>query len=222
MSPFSLVALAACAASVRVHCLSFDSSSDDQAFKAHVKLIEWQGCPDCSVYGKRLITQGLKHGLGSMMNMSVYLRSGHTSHSEGGDAIHSWVACGNAMVGSSDPDYLWYRVAVCAMPGGDILDKCLTKYTSKHGTDASTKLRPVHECVNDAVRSQRLVNEMHAVADKYHSFPSVLVDDEELPPPDQEDNRLTTLIAKLCDKTRVHMLEVAGNTKPSLPTLCQN
>eukprot|EP00927_Polykrikos_kofoidii_P024205 TRINITY_DN22066_c0_g1_i1.p1 TRINITY_DN22066_c0_g1~~TRINITY_DN22066_c0_g1_i1.p1 ORF type:complete len:270 (+),score=20.63 TRINITY_DN22066_c0_g1_i1:67-876(+) len=220
MSHVSLGALASCLAIGVSYCEAVSSSPIVPFPRISVKLIEYQGCQDCVEYGTYLVRDGLKKGLGGLMNLSVFLRSGHTSTSQGGVGLHAWVACGNNVTGLTDQHYLWYQVASCAMYGGEIVESCREKVIAETGGTANESLRSVQECANDTARSEILVKAMHTVGDTFQSFPSVSVAGQALPQPDQNGNSVKPLVAGVCSRVRQLLGQAIQPGTPSLPVAC--
>eukprot|EP00747_Dinoflagellata_sp_TGD_P212707 gnl/TRDRNA2_/TRDRNA2_85768_c0_seq1.p1 gnl/TRDRNA2_/TRDRNA2_85768_c0~~gnl/TRDRNA2_/TRDRNA2_85768_c0_seq1.p1 ORF type:complete len:255 (-),score=43.62 gnl/TRDRNA2_/TRDRNA2_85768_c0_seq1:122-886(-) len=167
--------------------------------KVPVTMVELQGCPDCSTYGDRLVAQGLKKGLGAIMDMKVYYVQGHHAGIDFDPQLHSWVACSQDMGANSpvaqDSTYMWYQVTACSNPGKKI-DDCI------HETGMpNTMVNAIKSCVNNHARQQALVTKMQSdQATKVVSFPWAIVDGVSLPEPDENGNDVTPLIALVCAK----------------------
>merc|ERR1719313_1261285 len=87
------------------------STTPSRTSSVPVRLIEWQGCPDCTKYGDGIVKHGLKKGLGTIMQFSaLFSKGGHPGRNNDPN-LHAWVACSNSVVGSSDSNYAWYQVA---------------------------------------------------------------------------------------------------------------
>ena len=74
-----------------------------QEDKVNVTIIEWQGCPDCTRYGDGLVAQGLKLGLGTIMDLTVHFRSGSHPGIDSDPALQPWVACEHGWTPTLDP-----------------------------------------------------------------------------------------------------------------------
>ena len=71
-----------------------------------------------SLYGENLVNKGLDKGIGSLIDLKMYLQSkAHPGYPYDGP-LHSWVACANNVT-SEAPQYYWYVVASCANAAHD-------------------------------------------------------------------------------------------------------
>jgi len=160
-----------------------------------VKLVEWQGCPDCGSYGDNLVEQGLKKGLGNLMNLKVYLAAGAHGDAAENKALHEWVACGNTVDPGLDRTYTWYQVSACAMTGAKTVDEC--NKTSPLPAAAQSYMA---KCLHDT-NLQSIVEKNHQEAAATKDYPSIWVDGTQLQQPDQNANRLDDLLLKVCGVT---------------------
>jgi len=170
-------------------------------------LIEWQGCPDCTEYGKELVERGLKKGLGSILGMQVRFKEGSHAGITSDPALHPWVACGNDITGTSDPGYSWYQVAACANPGKTIA-ACIEEVAMPED-----KVGPLQACMSGP-RAAQLVATMHEEASSYRFFPWASAGSEVMPEPDTHGDDVGSLIAAVCR-------QAAAAGAPSLPEACR-
>ena len=148
---------------------------------APVTLVQQQGDVNCSTYGKRFVKEGLDNGIGQQAHVKLYLKSSPVAGVKYNQMLHSWVACSNEFVVPIDDDYddFPYRVATCADTGKSVI------YCFMFGVPCKRcilgDLTQVHTCMaNDTLRD-RLVSEMHAVADRYDTVPTVLLRNQSVP-----------------------------------------
>eukprot|EP00933_Yihiella_yeosuensis_P073833 TRINITY_DN8259_c0_g2_i1.p1 TRINITY_DN8259_c0_g2~~TRINITY_DN8259_c0_g2_i1.p1 ORF type:complete len:208 (-),score=38.95 TRINITY_DN8259_c0_g2_i1:126-749(-) len=175
-----------------------------------VTLIEWQGCPDCSKYGDELVEKGLKKGLGEIMELHVYLKTGSHPGIQNDPMYHPWVACANNITGASDKQYYWFQVAACANPGKTI-DSCISDVGMP-----SALVAPVKACMSDTARSTALVEESAKIGNSYNDYPWPLVNGfASLPEPDTHDDNIEPLIRAVCKDSQAKPLPSACDAKSS-------
>mmetsp|Transcript_52424 Transcript_52424/g.150291 ORF Transcript_52424/g.150291 Transcript_52424/m.150291 type:complete len:205 (+) Transcript_52424:68-682(+) len=193
---------------VQVALLSLISARLVATSRIPVSLIEWQGCPDCTVYGDGLVNSGLKRGLGTILSMIAYFKEGSHPGIESDPSLHPWVACANNVTGDKDAEYWWYRVAMCANPGQTV-ESCIDSINMP-----ADLVEPIRECTNDPSKSSKLVNDMHLYGNEFQRFPWPLRDGKAcLPQPDTHGDDITPLIQVVC--------KLAGDSGISpLPPAC--
>lgn len=164
---------------------------------SQVLLVEWQGCPDCAMYGEDLVANTLKLGLGKYMDLKVLLARGSHMLANPDPNLHRWTACANEVVGSGDPSYLWYHVVSCAMgkDGTEAVSACLGEVKQ------TASILKVKECMADETKSGDLVTKMHNECEglNIQQFPWVKVNDADLPPPDENGDKVTDLNRAVTD-----------------------
>lgn len=175
-----------------------------------VTLIEWQGCPDCSKYGDGLVQDGLKKGLGKVMGLSVFLRSGAHPGIANDPDYQPWVACANNVTGTSDDEYWWFQVAACANPGRTV-QECI-----KSTKMPASLVEPIQQCMSDTDRASMLVAATHRVGDTYKDFPWPLIGGKaSLPEPDTHGDNIGPLIKAVCE-------QAASSGAVQLPEACNS
>lgn len=158
-----------------------------------------------------MVDKGLDKGIGSLIDLKMYLQSkAHPGYPYDGP-LHSWVACANNVT-SEAPQYYWYVVASCANAAHD------TKKTFEEcaGRVPAAAVQPVRDCVTDTARANALVTEMHKIADSYGDYPTVLIDGSTspaIPEPDTHGDKVGPLIKQICKLAR-------GKGVSSLPPAC--
>eukprot|EP00416_Gambierdiscus_australes_P045135 CAMPEP_0171105494 /NCGR_PEP_ID=MMETSP0766_2-20121228/62803_1 /TAXON_ID=439317 /ORGANISM="Gambierdiscus australes, Strain CAWD 149" /LENGTH=211 /DNA_ID=CAMNT_0011566355 /DNA_START=32 /DNA_END=664 /DNA_ORIENTATION=+ len=199
-------------------CLALVSEESGSAADAHsrrpvlVTLIEEQGCPDCTMYGDRLVEAGLKKGLGAVISLSVRLCSRAHPGIKNDPDFHPWVACANDVMGDFDRDYWWFQVAACANPGQTI-DACI----KSTGMPVSL-VQPIRDCMNDELRASALVAAMHHFGDSYHGFPLPLINgNASLPEPDKHGDDVEPLISAICSQAGASGLPLPHACRKELP-----
>mmetsp|Transcript_14311 Transcript_14311/g.26560 ORF Transcript_14311/g.26560 Transcript_14311/m.26560 type:complete len:234 (-) Transcript_14311:86-787(-) len=164
---------------------------------SQVLLVEWQGCPDCALYGEDLVESTLKPGLGKLMDLKVILAPGAHNLDDPDPNLHKWTACANEVVGSRDPSYGWYHVVSCAMgiDGTEAVSSCLDK------AEQTASILKVKECMADASKSGELVTKMHSEYEDLNvrQFPWVKVNGVDLPPPDENGDKVVDLNKAVAD-----------------------
>ncbi len=177
--------------------------------KVPVTFIEEQGCPDCTKYGSRFVVDGLDHGLGSAIELKVYLRTLPHPGFHYDTKLHGWVACANFATGASDSDYFWYRVAACANgnpANTSAVDRCMNIVPCNNCKDV---LAEIGACMSNSTLLTQLVADMHAIGDAAHDYPVVTVRDKPVPEPDTHGDDPSALIEQVCSLAQ-----------PPLPPAC--
>jgi hypothetical protein len=151
------------------------------------------------VYGERLIESGLKHGLGSLIDLRMYLQSNAHPGYPYDTALHAWTACAtNISAFTRDaPSYYWYRVASCANDAHDAnrtVEACAAEVPAE-------AIAPIRACLADPTRAAALVEAMHKIGDSYRDFPTIVIDGavpSDVPEPDTHGDDVQPLIKKIC------------------------
>jgi len=176
--------------------------------KVRVEIFEWQGCPDCVVFGERLSTFGLQRGLGKIMNLTVSFREGTHPGIDYDSKLHAWAACASKIdIDQKDVDGYWYQTIACAHSRSESIEKCL-----HHVNMPSNLSAPMLSCVKGA-SADKLVEAMHAYSATIDDFPWVLVNSKAMPPPDEHEDRVEPVIREIC--------RAAGKTRTALVPACQ-
>lgn len=183
-------------------------SSCASASLVPVRMIDWQGCPDCTKYGDGLVKLGLKKGLGSIMNMQAFLTEGSHPGIASDPRLHPWVACGNNVSGAADPGYFWYQVAACANPGKTVAD-CVEAVGA-----TAEQVKPIYDCMDGPAAAQ-LVAAMHQQATGFEYFPWASVGEQVMKEPDLHGDNIRPLIAAVCKQAAASL-----GTAALLPEAC--
>lgn len=180
--------------------------SDDQGVK--VEIFEWQGCPDCVVFGERLSEFGLQRGLGSIMNLTVNFRDGSHPGVEYDGKLHAWAACASKLqIGAQDADGFWYQTIACVHSLQQSIEECVEAVGMPQNLSD-----PMLTCVKGP-SAKSLVQAMHTGSAAIDDFPWVLVNSKAMPPPDMDEDRVEPVVRAIC--------VAAGKSRAALVPACQ-
>lgn len=172
-----------------------------------VKLIEMQGCPDCSQFGDRLVEQGFKQGLGSIIELEVVYTGG--IHGFAQDPIlKRWVACASHLVNSSDPEYRWFQVAACANRGNITVAQC-----AEHKKLPADQRQQLDECATSD--GQHLMQIAMAKVPSVHSVPWMSVGNQIFADIDKTGNDVAPMLRAAC-------AQAEHNSTKKLPPVCKS
>eukprot|EP00666_Eupelagonemidae_sp_cell4sb_P014450 gene14450-19500_t len=107
----------------------------------------------------RSVLHGLKQGIGSVIDLKVYLTKGEESNGHDVSNIQKWMACGGDVTRTEDPHYYFYRVGACAWKSGTTIESCIKK-TKVPASDGDI-LERIQNCTKDSARAKRLVTAMN-------------------------------------------------------------
>jgi len=154
------------------------------------KLIEVQGCSDCSQFGERLVEKGFKQGLGRLIELEV-VHIGDIWGSEQDPTLKRWVACASHLLKSSDPEYRWFQVAACANRGHITVAQC-----AEHAQLPAVQRQQLDECV--ASHGHQLLQMAISKIPSVHSVPWMSVGNQVFADIDQTGNDVAPILNEAC------------------------
>jgi len=170
-----------------------------------VKLIEIQGCSDCSQFGERLVEQGFKQGLGSIIELEV-VYVGDIWGLKQDPILKPWVACASHLVKSSDPEYRWFQVAACANRGGITVAECAERVQLP-----AEQRKQLDECATSD--GQHLLQIAAAKIPPVQSVPWMSVGNRIFADIDEKGNDVAPMLSEACARAKQQGMK-------ELPAVC--